>query len=102
MRTRDGNTAQSAMSKEKRPGAYLLECSDGTLYGGWTNDIQARLKCHNSGHGAKYTRARLPVKLVYWEECEDKQAAMRLEYRLKQMTREQKLRLIADNQEEKQ
>ncbi len=91
---RDGTIIRTGMNKEKRPGAYLLACSDGTLYAGWTNDIEARLNCHNSGHGAKYTRSRLPVTLVYWEECEDKQSAMRLEYRLKQMTKAQKLMLI--------
>ena len=46
--------------------AYLLRCRDGTLYGGWTTDLERRLRAHNSGRGAKYTRARLPVELVYW------------------------------------
>ena len=54
--------------------AYLLRCRDGTLYGGWTTDLERRLRAHNSGRGAKYTRARLPVELVYWEELPSRRA----------------------------
>ena len=52
--------------------AYLVRCADGTLYGGYTTDLQKRLAAHNSGKGAKYTRSRLPVELVWWEECPTK------------------------------
>jgi putative endonuclease len=73
---------------------YILECADGTLYTGWTNDLQKRLASHNAGTGAKYTRTRRPVKLVYAEAHEDKCDAMRREYRIKQLTRMQKLALL--------
>ena len=75
--------------------AYLVQCADGTLYGGYTTDLQKRLAAHNSGKGAKYTRSRLPVELVYWEECPTKEAAMSREWQLKHLTREKKLELIA-------
>ncbi|MDO4534481.1 MAG: GIY-YIG nuclease family protein [Clostridium perfringens] len=73
---------------------YILECSDGTLYTGWTNNLENRIKCHNSGKGAKYTRARLPVKLVYFEEFSDKREAQSREYFIKSLTRDKKLKLI--------
>lgn len=83
-----------------RPCVYILECSDGTLYTGWTNDITKRVKVHNSGKGAKYTRSRTPVTPVYVEYFPDKIAATRREAAVKKLTRQQKLRLIAsaDNQ----
>lgn len=74
--------------------AYILRCSDGTLYSGWTNDLEKRLKAHNAGRGGKYTRSRLPVELVYFEKFETKSEAMRREYEFKQLSREQKLKLI--------
>ena len=74
--------------------AYILRCCDGTLYSGWTNDLEKRLKAHNSGRGGKYTRSRLPVELVHFEEFETKSEAMRREYEFKQLSREQKLKLI--------
>lgn len=73
---------------------YILECNDGTLYTGWTNNLENRIKCHNSGKGAKYTRARLPVRLVYFEEFSDKREAQSREYFIKSLTRDKKLRLI--------
>lgn len=73
---------------------YLLQCADGTLYTGYTDDPVRRTKMHNAGKGAKYTRARLPVELVYQEACADKSAALRREYEIKQLTRVQKLKLI--------
>ena len=73
---------------------YIVRCSDGTLYTGWTNDLEKRMKAHNEGRGAKYTRARRPVKLVYSETLETKEEAMRREYAIKHMTREQKIKLI--------
>lgn len=73
---------------------YILRCADGTLYTGITNDLPRRLKTHNAGRGAKYTRSRLPVEPVYSEEAPDKSAALRRELEIKAMTREDKLKLI--------
>lgn len=73
---------------------YVVECSDGTLYTGWTNHLEQRIKQHNAGKGAKYTRARLPVKLVYYETFTSKVEAMKREYAIKQLTRKDKLILI--------
>jgi putative endonuclease len=75
--------------------AYLLRCADGTLYCGWTTDLDARLKAHNSGKGAKYTRSRLPVELAYYEEYEDRREALSREWHLKRLPRAEKLALIA-------
>ncbi|MBA3938185.1 MAG: GIY-YIG nuclease family protein [Planctomycetes bacterium] len=74
---------------------YLLRCRDGTLYCGWTTDVAKRLATHNRGAGAAYTRARRPVKLVWQESCADRSAALRREWQIKQLTRPEKLRLIA-------
>ncbi len=74
---------------------YILECADGTLYCGWTNDLEKRLKSHNSGKGAKYTRSRLPVKLVYYEEFKVSAQAQKREYQIKRLTRNEKLKLIS-------
>ena len=73
---------------------YILECSDGSLYCGWTNDVHKRVADHNAGKGAKYTKPRLPVKLAYYEAFENKEEACRREYEIKQLTRAQKLKLI--------
>ena len=75
---------------------YILECADGTLYTGWTNDIEKRLESHNAGTGAKYTRTRTPVTPVYLEQFETKQEAMSREFHIKKLTRLQKEKLIAD------
>ena len=73
---------------------YLVECADGTLYCGWTNDIDKRMKAHNEGKGAKYTRSRLPVRLVYFETFDTKEEAMSREYYIKRMSRDEKLKLV--------
>ena len=73
---------------------YILECADGTYYTGWTNNLEKRLKDHNEGKGAKYTKARLPVSLIYYEEFQTKEEAMRREYAIKHMTRSEKVCLI--------
>lgn len=73
--------------------AYLVRCSDGSLYAGWTNDIEKRLKSHNAGTGAKYTRARLPVTLAYLETFDTKSEAMKREAALKKLTHRQKEQL---------
>lgn len=74
---------------------YILLCSDNTLYTGITNDINKRLLTHNSGKGAKYTRGRTPLELVYTLEMGDKSLALKEEYRIKQLTRVDKFKLIA-------
>lgn len=73
---------------------YILECADGTLYTGWTTDIAARVAAHNRGVASHCTRGRLPVKLVYWEEAENRSAALRREAAIKKMTRADKLKLL--------
>lgn len=80
---------------------YILQCQDGTLYTGITTDIQKRLATHNSGKGAKYTRSRLPVTLLYQEPQPDKSAALKRELAIKKLTRAQKLRLITTQNIEK-
>jgi putative endonuclease len=76
---------------------YIVECADGTYYTGWAIDPEKRLKVHNSGRGAKYTKMRLPVKLVYVEEQPDRVAAMKRERAIKKMTREKKQNLVNDS-----
>lgn len=73
---------------------YIVECSDGSLYCGWTNDLDKRIKAHNEGKGAKYTKTRLPVSLVYFEEFETKEEAMSREWHIKHLRRSEKLKLI--------
>lgn len=73
---------------------YMLRCRDGSLYTGWTNDLEKRLKAHNSGSASKYTRTRLPAELVYFEEWESKEAAMSRDWHIKRLSREEKLKLI--------
>lgn len=73
---------------------YMLRCKDGSLYTGWTNDMEHRLAMHSSGRGAKYTRGRGPLELVYSEELPDKEAALRRECAIKKLRREQKLALL--------
>lgn len=79
---------------------YILKCNDNSLYTGWTNDITHRLKMHNEEKGAKYTRGRGPVELVYLEEFETKQEAMSREAKIKRLTRKEKLLLIETYQQE--
>ena len=79
---------------------YILKCSDGSLYTGWTNHLAERIRAHNEGRGAKYTRSRRPVELVYYETMETKEEAMRREYAIKQLDRQQKLELIAHQGEQ--
>ena len=74
---------------------YLLRCADGTLYCGWTTDMEARIMAHNAGTGAKYTRSRRPVELVYSETYEDRHDAMSREWHIKRMSKAAKEKLIA-------
>lgn len=73
---------------------YLLRCSDGTYYCGWTNNLDKRVAAHNSGKGAKYAKTRRPVELVYYETFETKQEAMSREYHIKRLTRAEKEELV--------
>ncbi len=75
---------------------YLLRCSDGSLYCGWTTDLEHRLAAHGNGTGAKYTRSRLPVELVYFEEYESRHDALSRERQIKRMSRKEKLKLIGE------
>ncbi|MBR6595323.1 MAG: GIY-YIG nuclease family protein [Oscillospiraceae bacterium] len=78
---------------------YILRCKDGSLYTGITTDVEKRLEAHQSGKGAKYTRGRGPLELVYREECGDHSAALRREIEVKALPREGKLNLIEKNSE---
>lgn len=73
---------------------YVLECSDGTLYTGYTVDLERRVDEHDAGDGAKYTRGRTPVELLYSEEFDSKSAAMQREYEIKQLSRSEKETLV--------
>lgn len=74
---------------------YMVECADGTLYTGWTNCLQKRMEAHNGGkNGAKYTKAKRPVVLVYYEGFETKEEAMRREWEIKRLTREKKKEMM--------
>ena len=81
---------------------YMLECRDGSLYTGWTNNLEKRVACHNAGKGGKYTASRLPVKLVYYETFETKQEAMRREYAIKQLSRKEKIKLVGNQKSEQE
>lgn len=74
---------------------YVLQCADGTFYTGWTTDLEHRVTAHNSGKGAKYTRSRLPVKLVYYELYGDRSEAKRRECAIKKLTRAEKEKLVS-------
>ena len=78
----------------KKHYAYMLRCKDNSIYSGYTTNLEKRLETHNSGKGAKYTRNRLPVKLEYYEEFEDKREAMKREWQFKQYTHLEKETII--------
>ena len=82
--------------------AYLLLCADGSLYAGWTNDLRRRLHAHNEGHGAKYTRGRRPVRLVYAESFDTKEAAQKRESQIKKLGHQQRVLLMYAGQEQKE
>lgn len=81
---------------EQKHYVYILKCADGTFYTGYSTDPERRMKVHNSGKGAKYTRPRRPVELIYTEEFDDKSEAQRREYAIKQLTRAEKEKLVND------
>ncbi|MCI7238826.1 MAG: GIY-YIG nuclease family protein [Anaerococcus sp.] len=75
---------------------YMLRCRDNSLYTGYTTNLEKRLKAHNSGKGAKYTRARRPVSLVFYREVEDRSTGLKLEYKIKRLTKAKKEELVRD------
>jgi len=77
---------------------YILECCDGSYYTGWSSDPQRRLREHNSGKGARYTRSRRPVRLVYLEELPDKSSALKRERAIKALSRPKKIKLVSSQQ----
>ena len=77
---------------------YMLRCADGSLYTGWTNDLEKRLRTHSAGRGGRYTRSRLPVTLVYVEECATRQEAMSREWHIKRLSKQEKEALAAKRQ----
>lgn len=76
---------------------YILKCRDGSLYTGWTTDLERRLKAHNAGNGAKYTKCRRPVVLAYYETFDTKEEAMKREYAIKRLRRNEKLKLLENS-----
>lgn len=80
------------------PYTYLVQCADGSYYAGWTTDLEARVRAHNAGQGARYTRGRRPVHLVYWEFQPTRNAAQRREAALRRLSRDQKAALVANFQ----
>lgn len=89
------------MENKHRHFIYMLKCGDNTIYTGYTNDLEKRLAMHESGKGAKYTRGRGPLELVYLEEFPDKVSAMRQEYQIKKLTRAKKEQIIEAFKERK-
>lgn len=81
---------------------YMLRCSDDSLYTGWCRNLDQRLKTHNSGKGAKYTRSRLPVRLVFFEEIDDKSQALKEEIRIKKLSKKKKEELVKNFKEKKE
>ncbi|MXP74108.1 GIY-YIG nuclease family protein [Lachnospiraceae bacterium WCA-9-b2] len=77
---------------------YILRCKDGTLYTGWTNNLKKRINAHNLGKGAKYTKSRRPVKLVYCEEFSTREEAMKREYAIKRMKKKEKEKMVASQE----
>lgn len=96
---RDLNRKEKNSEEQKNSFVYIVCCADGSLYTGWTNDLEKRVRTHNAGKGAKYTKSRLPVKLVYYEKYGDKIQAMKREAAIKKLTRRDKLKLIEKNEQ---
>ena len=85
----------AARKQSKRWFVYLLKCGDGTLYCGITNDLEKRIAAHNCGKGARYTRTRGPVLVVWTRRCNSRSKALQIEYATKQLSKAQKLKMIA-------
>lgn len=82
--------------ERKKNYTYMVRCRDGSLYTGWTNDLEKRIQAHNQGMGAKYTKTRRPVELVYYEEYESKIQAMKREYEIKQLPKKKKEEMVSN------
>lgn len=96
----ENNSCRTGMNTmDEQNYTYIVRCADDSLYCGWTNHLTERIRAHNEGKGAKYTKSRRPVCLVYYESFSTKQEAMRREYQIKHMTRKQKLELIRFEEE---
>lgn len=90
------SAAETAADEQAAPAyTYIVRCADGTYYTGWTNHLTKRIAAHNAGKGAKYTKPRRPVRLVYYEVSDTKEEAMRREWQIKQMTRAAKEKMMA-------
>jgi len=89
------------LARKSKRWVYIVQCRNGTYYAGSTNNIENRIKLHNKGHGAKYLRGKLPVKLVYAKEYRYYKNALRAERNIKNLTREQKERLVRNYNENK-
>lgn len=87
-----------ALVQQQNNYVYILKCKDNSFYTGWTSDLSKRIQRHNLGLGAKYTRSRRPVELIYFETFENKSEALKREYQIKQLSRKQKEKLIEGNQ----
>lgn len=90
-------TRKEKRKKRNNKRHEFVKCSDGSLYTGWTNNLEKRIKDHNAGRGAKYTKARRPVVLVYKEEFPTKQEAMKREWEIKRLSRKEKLSMIENS-----
>ena len=99
-RTTKKSAAEDNSSQQTSNYTYILRCADGSLYTGWTNDLEKRIAAHNAGTGGKYTRSHRPVPLVYCETFPTKEEAMKREYAIKQLSREEKEALIAERAED--
>jgi putative endonuclease len=85
------------IKRKSKYGVYIVECKNGTYYTGYTNNLENRIKLHNKGYGAKYLRGKGPVKLVYWKKFKTQKAAMCEEIRIKELRKEQKVKLIEES-----
>ena len=97
---RKPRATEDEKNREDMHYTYILKCKDNTYYTGYTTDLEKRLKAHNEGKGAKYTRGRGPVELVYYEEHEEKTYAMRREWEIKQLSRSEKETMMQKQKEE--
>lgn len=91
------NKAASSKTENKKYYFYCLQCADGSFYGGFTDNLKKRIEAHNSGKGAKYTKSRRPVKLLYFEEFDDKKAALKREYWFKHHDRKWKEKFLKEH-----
>ncbi len=99
-KTTKKSAAEDNSSQQTSNYTYILRCADGSLYTGWTNDLEKRIAAHNAGTGGRYTRSHRPVTLVYCETFPTKEEAMKREYAIKHLSREEKEALIAERAED--